>query len=137
MDSAMAVININFVELFNVVVSPNSPSNTYIQHQHVRVRQQLDLTYFKFHLNAKLFTSVAVKVDLAFLGADVFGDLVLFAAFGTFVGLSFGLIVGEPLDGSKVGDSLGEVDGRFVGDSVGTRGVGTIVAVVVGVLRGE
>ena len=74
-------------------------------------------------MNAKTLTRVAVKVDLAFLGADVFGDLVLFAAFGTFVGLRFGLIVGEPSNGSKVGDSLGEFNGCIVGDSVGTRAV--------------
>ena len=71
-------------------------------------------------MSTKTLTKVAVKVDLAFLGADVLGDLVLFAAFGTFVGLSFGLIVGEKTDGSAVGDSLGEIDGHFVGDSVGT-----------------
>ena len=68
-----------------------------------------------------------MKEDFAFLGADVFGDLV---TFGTLVGLRFGLIVGEPSYGSKVGDSLGEFNGCFVGDSVGTR-------VVVGAYSGE
>ena len=62
-----------------------------------------------------------MKVDFDFFGAEVFGAIVLFAIFGAFDGLSLGLFDGNRVDGSAVGDSLGEVDVCMVGDSVGTR----------------